>query len=122
MAPLSLTLLGGFRARLDGDQPLVIPIRKAQALLSYLALPLGQAHSREKLAALLWGDMRDAQARAGLRQALFALRKAFGASSPLRMVGETVGLDPAYVVGDVAALEQRGGDGRRAGLWDVARV
>ena len=122
MAPLSLTLLGGFRARLDGDQPLVIPIKKAQALLAYLALPLGQAHSREKLAALLWGDMRDAQARAGLRQALFALRKVLGTSSPLRMVGETMGLDPGCVVVDVAAFEQRVADGTRDALEDVAAL
>src|SRR5262245_30169742 len=122
MAPLSLTLLGSFRARLDGDQPLVIPIKKAQALLAYLALPLGQAHAREKLAALLWGDMRDALARAGLRQALFALRKALGASSPLRMVGETVGLDPASVVVDVAAFEQRVADGTPDALEDVAAL
>src|SRR5262245_27239890 len=122
MAPLSLTLLGGFRARLDGDQSLVIPIKKAQALLAYLALPLGQPHAREKLAALLWGDMREAQARAGLRQALFALRKAMGTSAPLRMVGETVGLDPACVVVDVAAFEQRVAHGTRDALEDVAAL
>ena len=78
MARLSLTLFGGFRARFDPDQALVIAIKKSQALLAYLALPLGQAHPRDKLAALLWGDMQEAQARAGLRQTLYTLRKVLG--------------------------------------------
>jgi hypothetical protein len=38
----------------------------------------GQAHPRDKLAALLWGGIRDDSARASLRQALFAVRKADG--------------------------------------------
>src|SRR5262245_52958508 len=106
MARLSLTLLGGFRAQHDGDQALVIAIKKSQALLAYLALPLGQAHPRDKLAALLWGDMREAQARAGLRQTLLTLRKVLGDPEPLRVVGETVALDPARVAVDVDAFEQ----------------
>jgi DNA-binding SARP family transcriptional activator len=40
MVRLSLTLLGGFRARLDSDQALVIAIKKSQALLAYLAWSL----------------------------------------------------------------------------------
>jgi DNA-binding SARP family transcriptional activator len=55
MARLSLTLLGGFQARLDSGEPLALPTRKAQALLAYLALPVGQAHPRDKLAAIFWG-------------------------------------------------------------------
>ena len=62
-AHLELKLLGGFEARLQGGAALVLPTKKAQALLAYLALPLGQSHSREKLATLLWGDMQHAQAR-----------------------------------------------------------
>lgn len=120
MAHLKLILLGGFRARLDGDQPLVIPIKKAQALLAYLALPLGQPHPREKLAALLWGDMREAQARAGLRQALFALRKLIGAAGVLDIEGETVALDPSRVDVDVAAFERGATSQARDALEDAA--
>jgi len=36
---LTLTLLGGFEGRLDDSQPLILPARKAWALLAYLALP-----------------------------------------------------------------------------------
>jgi hypothetical protein len=73
---LKLTLLGGFQAQLDAGAALVLPTRKTQALLAYLALPLGQAHPREKLATLLWGDMPDAQARGNLRHALSRIRTA----------------------------------------------
>ncbi len=122
MARLSLTLLGGFRARLDGDQPLVIAIKKSQALLAYLAFPLGQAHPREKLAALLWGDMREAQARAGLRQTLFTLRKVLGDPAPLRLVGETIALDPALVAVDVRAFEERVARGTREALEEAVTL
>lgn len=64
MAKLGLTLLGGFQARLEPGPTLRLPTRKAQALLAYLALPLGQAHPRDKLAALLWGGIRQESARA----------------------------------------------------------
>ena len=87
MAQLKLTLLGGFRARLDPGSSLVLPTRKAQALLAYLALPLGRAHPREKLAALLWGGIREPSARASLRQALFSIRRTLaGAERTLRQV------------------------------------
>jgi DNA-binding SARP family transcriptional activator len=74
-ARVRLRLLGGFQAGVDGGAALVLPTRKTQALLAYLA-PLGQSHPREKLAGLLWGDMADAQARRNLRHALSRIRKA----------------------------------------------
>jgi hypothetical protein len=39
MAPLRLTLLGGFQARYDSGAVLALPTKKAQSLLAYLALP-----------------------------------------------------------------------------------
>src|SRR2546428_9323666 len=97
MAKLSLTLLGGFQARLDTGEPLTLPTRKAQALLGYLALPLGQAHPRDKLASLLWGGIREESARASLRQALFSIRKALGETSAIRQDGDALALTPAAV-------------------------
>src|SRR5262249_7003867 len=73
----------------------------------YLAIPLGQAHQRDKLAALLWGDTRETQARAGLRHAIFSLRKLLGHTDALRLDGETIALDPAAVDVDVHEFEQR---------------
>jgi DNA-binding SARP family transcriptional activator len=77
MAPLLLTLLGGFQARSPTGAAIAIPVKKAKALLAYLALHPGQLHPRDKLAALLWEESGEGQARHSLRQALVCLRKAF---------------------------------------------
>lgn len=107
MLRLYLTLLGGFQARRGSGDAVALPTRKAQALLAYLALPVGRAHPRDKLAAFLWGGIRDESARASLRQALFSLRRALGedASAVLRQDGDLVALDPAVDV-DVADFER----------------
>jgi DNA-binding SARP family transcriptional activator/tetratricopeptide (TPR) repeat protein len=124
MARLGLTLFGGFQARLQPGSTLALPTRKAQALLAYLAVPLGQAHPRGKLAALLWGDTRDDSARASLRQALFAIRKAVGESSPPAMVleGETLALDPTAVDVDVAAFERLMADGTPPAIEEASTL
>src|SRR5262245_34479438 len=82
MARLSLRLLGDFQARLGVGPPLRLRTRKTQALLAYIALPPGQPHSRDKLAALLWGDRSQAQARSRLRESLFVLRRALAPADP----------------------------------------
>src|SRR6266849_3950283 len=119
---LRLTLLGGFQAQLEAGAALVLPTRKTQALLAYLALPLGQAHPREKLATLLWGDMPDAQARGNLRHALSRIRKALPRAARPGMVldGPSVALDPSVVDVDVARLERLGVDGRPEALEQIA--
>src|SRR5262245_19000155 len=107
MVRLSLTLLGGFQARVDLGRPLALPTRKSQALLAYLALPLGRSHPRDALAALLWGGSRQESARAGLRQGLFFIRKALAeAGSALRQEGDTLALDPAVVDADTGRFER----------------
>ena len=50
---------------------------KALALLAFLALEPGP-HSRDEVAALLWGEFPDEKAKASLRQALTHLRDAVG--------------------------------------------
>src|SRR5215510_9917890 len=120
MGRLGLTFLGGFRARLDDGRVVSLPIKKAQALLAYLALPIGHAHPRDKLAALLWGDMRQPQARASLRQALTALRRALAGVSALRVDTESVALDPDAVAVDALAFEQGVQDGTLQSLEGAA--
>ena len=122
-ARLRLTLLGAFEAELEGAA-LVLPSRKTQALLAYLALPLGQAHPRDKLAGLLWGDMPDAQARGNLRHALSRLRKALpaGARPGLLLDGPSVALDPSVVDVDVAHFERLAADGRPPALEQLAAL
>ncbi len=69
-------LLGSLRVECAGT-PVRFSTRKIESLLAYLVLH-PHAHAREKLAALLWGDSPDAQARQSLRQALAAIRKELG--------------------------------------------
>jgi DNA-binding SARP family transcriptional activator len=87
----------GLQAQLDAGPALLLPTRKTEALLAYLALPLGQAHPREKLASRLWGDMPDAQARGNLRNALSRIRKALPRTARPGLVldGRSVALNPS---------------------------
>lgn len=71
---LYLKLLGEFSAEIDAAPPLAFAARRAEALLAYLAIT-GRAHSREKLATLLWDDRSQQQALANLRSLLAQLPK-----------------------------------------------
>ena len=108
MIGLRMALLGGFEARLASGTPLSLSSKKARALLAYLGVRPGQRHAREKLAALLWAERSDDQARGGLRQALVALRRALAEAETgvLRIEGSTLALDPAGVEVDVVAFER----------------
>jgi DNA-binding SARP family transcriptional activator len=88
---LALHLLGPAHIELDG-QPIHLDRRKATALLAYLAVT-GQAHNRDTLATLLWPELDQQRARAGLRRALVALRNALG-EGWLESDRETVRLNP----------------------------
>ena len=107
MASIELALLGGFQARAAG-QVIDVPGRKERALLALLAMAPGKSHSREKLAALLWSDRAEKQARDSLKQALLRLRKSFDPVHPLPLVAdrESLSLDAAQVAVDVAEFER----------------
>src|SRR5437667_186251 len=77
-------------------RPRAVPVRKAQALLAYLALRAGRAHARDSLTALLWADTPDKQARQNLRQTMVRLRRALdgGRRPALVAQGDTVTLNP----------------------------
>jgi len=76
VSQLEIRLLGSPQI-LRGDKALNNFIsNKVPALLAYLAVTR-RAHSRDKLAALLWGEMSDADAKNNLRQALANLKKYF---------------------------------------------
>lgn len=102
MSRLDLSLLGAFRATLDGAE-LQFATRKSEALLAFLAMPPGQMHAREKLAVLLWGDAGEEQARQSLRQTLFTLRKSLNGRDQIVLSGESdrIGLDRTLVRVDV---------------------
>jgi predicted ATPase/DNA-binding SARP family transcriptional activator len=86
-------LLGVFRIERRA-QTIHLPTRKVESLLAYLAL-FPEAHSREKLAALFWGDFTDEQARLSLRVALSTLRKELG-DDFLLTDRETVQINPDF--------------------------
>lgn len=89
MGSLNLYFLGP--PRLERDRHLVeVDTRKAIALLAYLAVS-GESQARDTLAALLWPDYDQTNARAALRRTLSSLRKALGAEF-LDISRESIGL------------------------------
>lgn len=108
---LRLTLLGTPQIMLGNQRLTGFATQKAQALLFYLAVttPIGATqaalHSRETLAALLWGEMTDGQARQNLRTVLPDLRRLVG--DHVRVERQTIAFDPTSVHWlDVAVLRQ----------------
>jgi DNA-binding SARP family transcriptional activator len=80
-APLALSVLGPLEIACGG-QPVRFPYEKVRALLVYLAVEAGQAHTRDFLAELLWPDKPPEAARHSLSQALAALRRALATCAP----------------------------------------
>jgi DNA-binding SARP family transcriptional activator len=121
---LSLTVLGGFQAQLPSGQVLNLPSRKARALLAYLALVPGQAHPRDKLAALLWGDSSDDRARHSLRQALVRIREGLRHAVPGALLeeGETVALNADAADVDVETFRRLARTGTATALKGAARL
>jgi DNA-binding SARP family transcriptional activator len=122
MARLELMLLGGFQARVVPGGAIKLPTRKAQALLAYLALPLGRLHPRDKLSALLWADVSESQARRSLRKALSWLRQALTDTGALSVDGEMLGLELGAVTTDVGEFERLVAVGSAAALAESAAL
>jgi len=102
---LSLSLFGPFQATLDG-QELRIGSRRSQALLAMLVLAPKSAVARDKIAATLWPDRAEDQARASLRQELSSLRRALGGGADLITADATyIRIDCEAVCADIGAPE-----------------
>jgi len=108
MAVLEVRLLGELGIEFGGTAIELPASRRARALLAWLALYPGP-HSRSRLAALLWPDVRDASARASLRSAIWALRVALGPEPG------------SYLVAGRDAVELRG-DGLRVDTREFSRL
>lgn len=91
-AVLDIQLLGGLQIRQNGVPLTKFISSKAPALLVYLAFTR-RTVQRDALAALLWGDMAEADAKNNLRQALANLRKLV--ASHLIITRDTVAFDTA---------------------------
>jgi DNA-binding SARP family transcriptional activator len=100
---LTIRLLGGFELRNAEGVTLPLTTRKAEGLIALLAVRSGQLWSRDRICALLWPEVRDAQARHSLRQTLLSVRKVVPPSA-LKSHGRTLSLDPLLVEVDVAQL------------------
>lgn len=103
MVKVRLRLFGSLDVtRADGTK-VVLPTRKSAALLGLLAREPGSAHSRSRLAGMLWSESPDQQARANLRQTLCQLRR----SLPELAIrgGETLSLAGDEVETDLALFE-----------------
>src|SRR5262245_21729008 len=104
---LRLALLGGFELRGRAGEVLALPTKKSQALLAYLALHPDRPCSPETLAALLWGDTPDLQARHSLRQAMYHIRKTLGNSRPGAVLeGATLMLRRSAIEVDALTFER----------------
>jgi DNA-binding SARP family transcriptional activator/tetratricopeptide (TPR) repeat protein len=77
---LKVFLLGQFNLQAN-NLSLNLSSRPAQSLLAYLVLHPGVRHRRETLAALLWPESQESNARSYLRQALWRVRKSFTSGS-----------------------------------------
>jgi DNA-binding SARP family transcriptional activator len=110
MGLLRLAVLGPPEVVHDGSR-LTFALRKAQALLLYLAVE-GGMHSRSKLSALLWPDSELHDARTSLRSALLLLRTLLPDASPaphshLHSERDLLGLNPqAPLELDLAVVQQ----------------
>src|SRR5262249_10019014 len=78
---MRLELLGPFRLSGGRGGAAQLP-KKVQGLLAYLGMHGGQPIPREQLAALMWSDNGEDQARHSLRQSLASLRAALAAAGP----------------------------------------
>jgi DNA-binding SARP family transcriptional activator len=116
--------MGGFRLEDRNGAPLPLNLRKAEALLAYLAVSPGQTAARETLAALLWGGFEQPRARQSLRQVLLALGKTLNAGRPpvLHVSSQTVALGPGALLVDVQQLTRLATEGSAQSLAAAAAL
>ena len=104
---VEVKLFGSFELFDGPGQPVRLSTRKAEGLLTLLATRPGQPQARDKLCALLWPEVREAQARHSLRQTLLQLRKALSsAEAPLFSDARGLQLSASAVSVDVIHMER----------------
>jgi DNA-binding SARP family transcriptional activator len=118
---LILSFLGDFQARLSNGQDVPVSAEKGRALLAYLACHPNESHSRGKLAALLWPNSKDSDARHSLRQTLCVVRAALTESAPnaLRADSDNIALEAGRLFVDVVAFEELVTKGTARALEDA---
>ena len=109
--PVSVTLLGGFAAAVDGA---AVPdtawrLKKARELVKLLALARGHRLHREQAMDVLWRDLAPAAAANNLHQAVHVARRALGADA-IDVRDEVLSLAAEV---DVDALDAAAAEARR---------
>lgn len=96
MSRLEISLLGRLRVRWAASGALSIDSVNAQKLFSYLLLFRDRAHSREKLAELLWSNYQASRAKTYLRKALWQLQNALDVATcrPLLIESDWIQINP----------------------------
>ncbi|HMO00269.1 MAG TPA: AAA family ATPase [Miltoncostaeaceae bacterium] len=118
---LSVRVIGGIQAHVDGDEVDLASAARARGLLAWLAVHPG-THPRSILAGRLRPVVPDDSARKSLRQAAWSLRTALGdAGGALVGDRERLGLsgDPAMVLVDLAEFRRMRDGGDLAGAVAV---
>ncbi|MFN8468422.1 MAG: BTAD domain-containing putative transcriptional regulator [Caldilineaceae bacterium] len=111
MEPIRISMFGALRVQRHNLDLAGFEARKVQELLCYLLLHRAQAHNRERLASLFWGNQTTANSRKYLRQTLWQLQSALdkqeAPGGPLLLADdECIQVNPAAEMWlDVAVLE-----------------
>src|SRR5271167_1556033 len=102
---LSVSLVGRLAITFDG-RPIELRTRKANAVLSYLALTETMHESRERLVGLFWSRSDEEKARASLRQVVRELRSTFDDAGYNGFSAErlSIGLDAGKVEVDIEGV------------------
>ena len=120
---LRIRLLGELLVEASDGPADVTGSWRARSLLAWLALHPGD-HPRGDVAARFWPDVLDSSARASLRNAIWALRRALGgdASEALTSTRTHVGLRrPPTVWVDAAAFDEHVAQGRLEAAVELSR-
>jgi adenylate cyclase len=114
---LIVSLFGGLNLHCGGHK-IELRIRKAEALVGYLALSPTQSETRERIVGLLWSETDESHARASLRQVLLILRSAFAEHGfqGLSTSKTEIALDAAAVDLDVRSVLESVDAGRPSEL------
>lgn len=114
-----INLLGRFELRAPDGREIALGARKSIALLAVLTDAPGHRLSRDRLAALLWEDIPEAQARGNLRQLLAATRR----PAPfLEADAGSIGFSAEIVATDLAGFEAAVAEDSPAALEQAAAL
>ena len=124
MTEWNLKLFGEFQLSSSDGTPITALGRRDRAVLTYLALSPSQSESRERLAALLWSNRADEQARHSLALSTAVIRKALGDTDKNVVLSEpdSLAIDRTNFDVDVLAFRELVDEGTRESLSKAAEL